>query len=55
MRFFGKLSAVRDSAMFISQFPLLKQKADNQMEWVWQMNPCKAQAEAIVKFELIYD
>lgn len=30
-------------------------KADNQMEWVWQMNACKAQAEAIVKFELIYD
>ena len=30
-------------------------KADNQMEWVRQMNACKAQAEAIVKFELIYD
>jgi len=35
--------------------PLSKQKADNQMEWVRQMNACKAQAEAIVKFELIYD
>ena len=30
-------------------------KAENQMEWVQQMNACKAQAEAIVKFELIYD
>ena len=30
-------------------------KAENQMEWVRQMNACKAQAEAIVKFELIYD
>ena len=30
-------------------------KAQNQMEWVRQMNACKAQAEAIVKFELIYD
>ena len=31
-----------------------KLKAENQMEWVRQMNACKAQAEAIVKFELIY-
>ena len=30
-------------------------KADNQMEWVRQMNVCKAQAEEIVKIELIYD
>ena len=30
-------------------------KAENQMEWVWQMNACKAQAEEIVKIELIYD
>ena len=30
-------------------------KAENQMECVRQMNACKAQAEAIVKFELIYD
>ena len=30
-------------------------KADNQMEWVRQMNACKAQAEEIVKTELIYD
>lgn len=30
-------------------------KAENQMEWVQQMNACKAQAEEIVKFELIYD
>ena len=29
--------------------------ADNQMEWVRQMNACKAQAEEIVKAELIYD
>ena len=32
-----------------------KLKAENQMEWARQMNACKAQAEAIVKFELIYD
>ena len=32
-----------------------KQKAENQMEWVRQMNACKAQAEEIVKIELIYD
>ena len=32
-----------------------KLKAENQMEWVRQKNACKAQAEAIVKFELIYD
>ena len=32
-----------------------KLKAENQMEWVRQMNACKAQAEAIVKLELIYD
>ena len=30
-------------------------KADKQMEWVRQMNACKAQAEEIVRFELIYD
>ena len=30
-------------------------KAENQMEWVQQMNACKAQVEEIVKFELIYD
>ena len=30
-------------------------KAENQMEWVQQMNACKAQAEEIVKFELVYD
>ena len=30
-------------------------KAENQMEWVRQMNACKAQAEKVVKFELIYD
>ena len=30
-------------------------KAENQMEWVQQMNACKAHAEKIVKFELIYD
>ena len=28
-------------------------KAENQMEWVRQTNACTAQAEAIVKFELI--
>ena len=32
-----------------------KLKAENQMEWVRQMNACKAQAEKIVKAELIYD
>ena len=30
-------------------------KAENHMEWVRQMNACKAQAVEIVKFELIYD
>ena len=30
-------------------------KAENQMEWVRQMNACKAQAEEAVKAELIYD
>ena len=30
-------------------------KAENQMEWMRQMNACKAQAEEIVKAELIYD
>ena len=30
-------------------------KAENQMEWVRQMNACKAQAEDAVKAELIYD
>ena len=30
-------------------------KAENQMEWVRQMNSCKAQAEKVVKTELIYD
>ena len=30
-------------------------KAENQIEWVRQMNACKAQAEEIVKAELIYD
>ena len=29
-------------------------KAENQMEWVRQMNACKAQAEEIVKVELIW-
>ena len=30
-------------------------KAENQMEWVRQMNACKVQAEEVVKAELIYD
>ena len=30
-------------------------KAENQMEWVRLMNACKAQAEEVVKAELIYD
>ena len=30
-------------------------KDDNQMEWVRQTNACKAQAEEVVKAELIYD
>ena len=30
-------------------------KAENQMEWVRQMNACKAQTEEVVKFELIYN
>ena len=32
-----------------------KLKAENQMEWVRQINACKAQAEEVVKAELIYD
>lgn len=32
-----------------------EQKAENQMEWVRQMNACKAQAEEVVKAELIYN
>ncbi len=32
-----------------------KLKAENQMEWVRQMNACKVQAEEIVKAELIYN
>ena len=32
-----------------------KLKAENQMEWVRQMNACKAQAEEVVKVELIYN
>ena len=32
-----------------------QRKAENQMEWVRQMNACKAQAEEAVKAELIYD
>ncbi len=32
-----------------------KLKAANQLEWVRQMNACKAQAEVIIKFELIYN
>ena len=32
-----------------------KLKAEYQMEWVRQMNACKAQAEEVVKTELIYD
>ena len=30
-------------------------KAENKMEWVRQMNACKAQAEEAVKAEMIYD
>ena len=30
-------------------------KAENQMEWVRQMDACKAQAEEVVKAELIYN
>lgn len=32
-----------------------KLKAENQMEWVRQMNAFKAKADAIVKLEIIYD
>ena len=38
------------------QYGVIEQlKAEKQMEWVRQMNACKAQAEEIVKAELIYD
>ena len=30
-------------------------KAENPLEWVAQMNLCKAQAEEVVLDELIYD
>ena len=29
-------------------------KAENQMEWVRQMNACRAQAEEIVRTDLFY-
>jgi hypothetical protein len=29
-------------------------KAENQMEWVRQMNACVAQVEEVIKYELIY-
>lgn len=32
-----------------------KLKAENQLEWVRQINACKVQTGVIVKFELIYD
>lgn len=32
-----------------------KLKAENQMEWVRQMNAFKVKADAIVKLEIIYD
>ena len=32
-----------------------KTESRHQMEWVRQMNACKAQAEEIVKIGLIYD
>ena len=32
-----------------------KLKDENQMEWVRQMNACKAQAEGVIKAELIYN
>ena len=34
---------------------IVRSLAKQYMEWVRQMNACKAQAEEIVKFELIYD
>ena len=33
---------------------LPKHKATDPMKWVGLMNTCKAQAEEIIKFELIY-
>ena len=30
-------------------------KAENQLDWVRQLNACKALAEDVVKFVLIYD
>ncbi|MFR5932166.1 MAG: TnpV protein [Oscillospiraceae bacterium] len=32
-----------------------KLKAENQMEWVRQMNACKAQTEEVIKTDLIYN
>ncbi len=32
-----------------------KLKAENPLEWVRQMNACKAQAEEVVLSELVYD
>ena len=40
---------------YMDQIVTEQLKAENQMEWVRQMNACKAQAEEIVKAELIYD
>ena len=41
--------------MFVKNRIVRNLKAENQMEWVRQMNACNAQRKAIVEFELIYN
>ena len=58
-------AAVPHSWVYVRQYCAeIDEAARNRMElivrslaeqWVRQMNACKAQAEEIVKFELIYD
>ena len=40
---------------YMDQIVTEQLKAEHQMEWVRQMNACKAQAEEVVKAELIYN
>jgi len=41
---------------FVKRYGITEElKVENQMLWVGKMNMCKAQAEEIVKLELIYD
>ena len=51
----GESNSILNQKKYLEEYGVTEQlKAENQIEWVRQMNACVAQAEEAIKGELIY-